>query len=238
MRAGRVGQVDELAELAEPAVGRVLVVGDEAGRDEVGLREPGATARPPAPSPPARPRRRAGRTHSCIVCAGEERFESSRRSSSAGTTASQRAPVRVAEARDRDPTVARLRRAGRAGRSPVCCCVGARSLGPAVGTDPRVGVEVHATVHDRRVDELTLAGALAPVERHEHRERRLHRARLVAHPEAVPVRPVALAAELLLEPARRLRELVEARPRRARPVAAPHRRVAVDDVGLSRLAVS
>ena len=59
--------------------------------------------------------------------------------------------------------------------------------------------------------------------------RRLHRARLVAHAEAVPVGAVAFTTKLVLEPTRRLRELVEPRPRGARPVVAPHGRVAVDD---------
>src|SRR4029079_18364535 len=125
-----------------------------------------------------------------------------------------------------EPTVARLVEPVER-TEPGLLCIGARALRPAVGTDPRVGVQLHATVHDRRVDELTLTGALAPVERHEHRERRLHRARLVAHPEAIPVRTVALAAQLLFEPARRLRQLVEAGPGGARAVVSPHGGVAV-----------
>ena len=214
MRPGRVGQVHEVAELAEAPVGRVLVVGDEAGGDEVGLGRTTCGRRPRARSPPARPRRRAGRT-TPARCARRRTPRRRRRRRRRGrrTASSEHARRAVQwspEARDREPAVARLVQAVERTEAGLLL-VGARPLRPAVGTDPRVGVEVHAAVHDRRVDELTLAGALAPVERHEHRERRLHRARLVAHPEAVPVGAVALAAELLLEPARRLRELVEAR---------------------------
>ncbi len=140
---------------------------------------------------------------------------------------SRRAAVRLAQAGQRDPAV--TRRVEPVERTEAgLLLVGARPLRPPVGPDPRVGVEVDAAVHDRRVDELALAGALAPVERHQHREGRLHRAGLVAHPEAVPVGSVALTAELLLEPARRLRELVEAGPGGAWSVVPPHRRVAID----------
>ena len=149
----------------------------------------------------------------------------------AGHRLRQRGPVRLTQARERDPTVARAVEAVERPEAGLLM-VAARPLGPAVGPDPRVGVEVHAGVHDRRVDPLALAGALAPVQRHQHRERRLHRAPLVAHAEAVPVGRVALAAELELEAARRLCELVEPGPGGTRPVVAPHRRVAVDDRGV------
>src|SRR5262249_10910577 len=88
----------------------------------------------------------------------------------------------------------------------------------------------HPPAHDGRVEELTLARPLPPVQGEQDRNGRLARARLVAHPEPVPHRWVALPAELLLEAAGGLAELIESRPRGPGPIDAPRPGVAVDDL--------
>ena len=119
----RLGQVDEVAELAEPPVRRVLVVGDEAGGDQIWLREPRASAvlrsdldryagaieqferalRGQRSEEPTDEVAQCGRVGATPVGVREARI-----AFQAGYRLRERGPVRPAEARERDPAVSRL----------------------------------------------------------------------------------------------------------------------------------
>ena len=102
----------------------------------------------------------------------------------------------------------------------------------------RVGGEDRAAVEQRRPHLLALAGALAVIQRAEHRDDREHRVRRVAHAEAVVERRVAFVhrRRFVFEPRRRLVQRIEPAEAGERTFEAVRPRVAVDDVGLHRLA--